>query len=118
MQLKAPASRIGILSPQEITEVTNQSALVSKYNQSIDRESAYEILNEKLSEAAGEEVEEEKPKKTSKPEKEEKSIIEKMSENTMVRQVGRTVVREVARGLLGVLGLGGTSKRKKKSGWF
>lgn len=118
VHLKAPASRIGILSPQEITEVTNQSALVSKYNQSIDRESAYEILNEKLSEAAGEEVEEEKPKKTSKPEKEEKSIIEKMSENTMVRQVGRTVVREVARGLLGVLGLGGTSKRKKKSGWF
>ena len=91
--------------------------MVAKYNQVIDRESAYEILNEKLSEASGEE-EVEKPKRTSKTEKEEKSIIEKMSENTMVRQVGRTVVREVARGLLGVLGLGGTTKRKKKSGWF
>ena len=34
----------------------------------------------------------------------------------MVRQVGRTVMKEVARGLLGVLGLGGSSKRKK--GWF
>ncbi len=33
----------------------------------------------------------------------------------MVRQVGRTVMKEVARGLLGVLGLGG---KKKKSGWF
>jgi len=31
----------------------------------------------------------------------------------MVRQVGRTVMKEVARGLLGVLGLGG-----KKKGWF
>ena len=33
----------------------------------------------------------------------------------MVRQVGRTVMKEVARGLLGVLGLGGN---KKKGGWF
>ena len=32
----------------------------------------------------------------------------------MVRQVGRTVFKEVARGLLGILGLGG----KKKGGWF
>jgi hypothetical protein len=47
--------------------------------------------------------------------KEEKSTIEKISENTMVRQVGRTVMKEVARGLLGVLGLGG---KKKKGGWF
>ena len=77
-------------------------------NIGIDR--AFEILNKKLQEAA--EVEEEKPEKKSK--KEEKSTIEKISENTMVRQVGRTVFKEVARGLLGVLGLGG----KGKKGWF
>lgn len=118
VHLKAPASRIGVLDQQEINSVVSASSLVSKYNQVIDRESAYEILNEKLSEASGDESEVEKPKKTSKSEKDDKSIIEKMSENTMVRQVGRTVVREVARGLLGVLGLGGTTKRKKKSGWF
>ena len=118
VHLKAPASRIGVLDQQEINSVISASSLVSKYNQVIDRESAYEILNEKLSEASRDESEVEKPKKTSKSEKEDKSIIEKMSENTMVRQVGRTVVREVARGLLGVLGLGGTTKRKKKSGWF
>lgn len=115
VHLKAPASRIGILNQQEINEVVGTSNLVAKYNQVIDRESAYEILNEKLSEASREE-QKEKPKKSSTT-KEEKSILEKASENTLVRQVGRTVVREVARGLLGVLGLGG-STRKKKSGWF
>ena len=45
------------------------------------------------------------------------STLEKISENTLVRQVGRTVMKEVARGLLGVLGLGGNSKNKKGS-WF
>jgi len=114
VHLKAPASRIGVLTQPEISGIVNSSQLVSKYNDVVDRESAYEILNAKLSEAAGEE-EEEAPKTTP---KNEKSVIEKVSENTMVRQVGRTVMREVTRGLLGVLGLGGTTKSKKKSSWF
>jgi len=33
--------------------------------------------------------------------------------------VGRTVARELTRGLLGVLGLGGSSSsRRKKTNWF
>lgn len=112
VHLKAPASRIGVLNSQEIAEVTAKSQVISKYNQIIDRESAYEILNEKLNE-----VSEENSNKEPKSKKTEKSTIEKMSENTMVRQVGRTVVREITRGLLGVLGLGG-STRRRKSKWF
>ena len=109
--LRAPMSRIGILTPEEIDQTVASSLIAAKYNEVIDRESAFEILNKKLQEAA-EVEEEEKPEKKSK--KEEKSTIEKISENTMVRQVGRTVFKEVARGLLGVLGLGG----KGKKGWF
>lgn len=119
VHLRAPMSRIGVLNEQELNESINASKLVAKYNENIDRESAFEILTAKLKEAANEEEaeeEEEKPsKKASKP---EKSIIEKASENTMVRQIGRTVFKEVARGLLGVLGLGGTTKKRKKSSWF
>jgi DNA helicase HerA-like ATPase len=110
--LRAPMSRIGILTPEEIDQTVASSLIAPKYNEVIDRESAFEILNKKLQEAAEVEEEEEKPEKKSK--KEEKSTIEKISENTMVRQVGRTVFKEVARGLLGVLGLGG----KGKKGWF
>jgi DNA helicase HerA-like ATPase len=110
--LRAPMSRIGILNPEEIQQIVSASSIAPKYNEVIDRESAFEILNKKLQESQGTEAEEKAEKKSG---KEEKSTIEKLSENTMVRQVGRTVMKEVARGLLGVLGLGG---KKKKGSWF
>lgn len=117
VHLKAPSSRIGTLTEQELNNVISSSKLTGKYNNVVDRESAHEILSNKLKEAAS--IEEEKSSSKSsgnKKEKAEKSVLEKASENTLVRQMGRTVVREVARGLLGVLGLGGSSRRKK--GWF
>jgi uncharacterized protein len=107
--LRAPMSRIGVLTAEEIDEIVSVSAIASKYNEVIDRESAFEILNAKLT--SNDEGEKPQNRRSTKV---EKSTIEKISENTMVRQVGRTVVKEVARGLLGVLGLGG----KKKGGWF
>lgn len=112
--LRAPMSRIGVLSSEEIQQIVSSSSIATKYNEVIDRESAFEILSAKLNSTA-EENNEEKPQEKKKPAKEEKSTIEKLSENTMVRQVGRTVMKEVARGLLGVLGLGGN---KKSKGWF
>jgi uncharacterized protein len=111
--LRAPKSRMGVLVPEEIARVISWSPLAPKYNETIDRESAYEILEAKLKQAAQEEVEEEvieRPKR--KAEKEEPSVIERMSKNTMARQVGNTIVRELTRGLLGVLGLGGKSKKR------
>lgn len=110
--LRAPMSRIGVLSSDEIQEIVNKSAIATKYNEEIDRESAFEILSKKLHDTPSEEETERVNSK-----KEEKSTLEKISENTLVRQVGRTVMKEVARGLLGVLGLGGNSKNKKGS-WF
>lgn len=119
VHLRAPMSRMGVLTEEELDRVISGSRLTDKYNDDVDRESAYEILEAKMRNAAAtkEEEEEELPlprKKTQ--EKEQPSVIEKLSKNTMVRQVGRTVMREVARGLLGVLGLGGGGK-KRKSGW-
>ena len=55
--LRAPMSRMDILNEQELKEVIDNSRLIPKYNESIDRESAYEILNEKI------ELAEEKAKK-------------------------------------------------------
>jgi DNA helicase HerA-like ATPase len=111
--LRAPESRMDILTPSEIEAIINRSALVRKYNREVDSESAYEILTAKLQEAANEEEEEKASDK--KKGGEEKGFIEKALDNTLTRQIGRTVAREVTRGLLGVLGLGGKSKRK---GWF
>jgi len=46
--LRAPESRMDILSPSEIASINGASELVRKYSQEIDRESAYEILNRKV----------------------------------------------------------------------
>ena len=117
--LRAPKSRMGVLNADELQRIVNSSLLVTKYNEVLDRESAYEMLEAKLHNAKveNEEEEVEEPKPRKRAEKEEPSVIERMTKNTMVRQVGNTVVRELARGILGVLGLGGKSSRSKK-GFF
>jgi DNA helicase HerA-like ATPase len=46
--LRAPVSRMDILSGAEIDLINSSSELVRKYSGEIDRESAYEILNKKI----------------------------------------------------------------------
>ena len=46
--LRAPQSRMDILADDEIEEIVRSSRLVPKYNEMIDRESAYEMLNRKI----------------------------------------------------------------------
>jgi CRISPR/Cas system CMR-associated protein Cmr3 (group 5 of RAMP superfamily) len=46
--MRFPFSRMDILLPNEINGLISNSALVNKYNQEIDRNSAYEILQERL----------------------------------------------------------------------
>lgn len=106
--LCAPKSRMDILDESEINDLVNSSAQVKKYNEVIDRESAYEILNKKLESAIVEEQKTSYPTtKSSKPRrgKPQKSTIEKVIDSSFTKQVGRTLVRELARGLLGVLGI-------------
>ena len=49
--LRAPVSRMDILTQDELTYLNRSSSLVQKYSQVIDRESAYEILSGKVSDA-------------------------------------------------------------------
>ncbi|NNF18516.1 MAG: DUF853 family protein [Flavobacteriaceae bacterium] len=46
--LRAPMSRMDVLTSTELEEVIDNSKLVRKYNEVIDRESAYELLTEKI----------------------------------------------------------------------
>jgi len=113
VMLCSPRSRMDVLTPTEIDNIVNQSKLVKKYNQTIDSQSAYEILTAKLNEA------EEKSKTTPAPGKkapQEKSVIDEVLDNPITKQVGRTAASIITRSLLGALGLGGRSS--KKSSWF
>jgi len=56
--LRAPMSRMDILSENEIQEINKNSKLVKKYSELIDRESAYEMLNKKIAVIEKEEAEE------------------------------------------------------------
>ena len=49
--LRAPMSRMDILNETELNTLLDDSKLVMKYNETIDRESAYEMLNEKIKKA-------------------------------------------------------------------
>ncbi|MEZ4979880.1 MAG: helicase HerA-like domain-containing protein, partial [Chitinophagales bacterium] len=108
--MRAPQTRMDILSDSEIDQIVKSSPLVNKYNEVIDNKSAYEILNAKIEKAQEAEQqaklkeEQEKAKKPSTRTKKELGTMEKISKNTLVRQIGRTVFKEIARGLLGVLG--------------
>jgi DNA helicase HerA-like ATPase len=117
--LVPPRSRMDILSEDEINKLVSGSKLVKKYEQVEDSESAYEILTAKLEEAAQKSAEEEEAKEEAKPSrKQEKSTIEKVLDNSVTRQIGRTAANVITRSLLGALGLGGRSTRRKKSSWF
>jgi len=54
--LRAPMSRMDILTEAELKSLLSESKLVKKYNDTIDRESAYEMLNRKIELAQHEEA--------------------------------------------------------------
>ena len=56
--LRAPMSRMDILTPAELNAINTNSMLVQKYSQVIDRESAYEILGRKVTDIRKAESEE------------------------------------------------------------
>jgi hypothetical protein len=115
--MRAPESRMDILTPVEIDTIIGNSALARKYNQVVDRESAYEILRDKI--AAAHSAQPSETTNETKAEKEEPSVFETIAKDPLARQIGRTVARELTRGLLGVLGLGGSrTTTRKKTGWF
>ncbi len=121
--LRAPQSRMDVLTDKEIKDIMKKSEIIKKYNIEVDRESAYEILGEKIELAKKEEHQEEikkqqekAAKSTSRSKKKEKSMLENVMDNTATRQIGRTVARELTRGLLGALGVK-TSSRRRRSLW-
>jgi DNA helicase HerA-like ATPase len=70
--MRAPMSRMDILTESEIQEINSKSKLVKKYSEVIDRESAYEMLvkkiavaQEQVSETQGQKQENNEPSTTS-----------------------------------------------------
>lgn len=109
--IRPPQSRMDILSEQEIDSLVLKSKIAVKYNTVVDSQSAYEILTDKLNDAARKEEqqkeEEQEEKKTTT--KKEKGFFD----NPTVKSMTRTAGNQIVRGLLGVLGLGGKGRSRK-----
>ncbi|GAA4240222.1 MULTISPECIES: helicase HerA-like domain-containing protein [Winogradskyella] len=104
--LRAPMSRMDILTESELASLLAQSKLAKKYNQEIDRDSAYEMLNKKIKEAEAEEV-----KQKAKEEKEALKRAESKRKTSSTRRQStrmNPIVKvltsaTVIRGVLGIL---------------
>lgn len=121
--LVAPRSRMDVLEDSELASLVGSSLIKDKYSEEIDRESAYEILNQKIENSKEEQAENSLQSEKQVVEmssvsksrvKEEKSTIEKVVNSP----AGKIVVKEITRGLLGVLGLKSTTSRRKKGLFF
>jgi len=98
--MRAPMSRMDVLTEGEITEINSKSKLVKKYSEEIDRESAYELLTKKIEEA--------NQQAEAQAEEENQSEERKSSEPSTASVIGKSVVKVVTsatfiRGVFGVL---------------
>ncbi|MGA9637062.1 helicase HerA-like domain-containing protein [Flavobacterium sp.] len=101
--LRAPMSRMDVLTESEVQEINNQSKLVKKYSELIDRESAYELLNKKITEteklAKQEAQKKEELKTTKKQETQGPSTTEVVGKSVLKVLTSATFIR----GFFGIL---------------
>ena len=124
--LRAPQSRMDVLTQSEINQIMGKSRIKAKYDEVINRESAYEILTGKIETAQSEEVQrklqeqQQEVPTTRASGRPEKSTFEKVMDSQVTKQIGRTVAQTLTRGLLGVLGIKTSTSRSttRKNSWW
>ena len=109
--LAPPRSRIGPLDPAERQEIYGRSPLKGRYDEPVDRESAYELLKkreEELAQKQAQAAREEAERKAADQEKKGAGGSRRQSTGeaffkSMVRTIGTQIGRSIARGILGSL---------------
>jgi DNA helicase HerA-like ATPase len=110
--MKPPLSRIGVLTPAELDGLIANSEIKAKYSEVVDRESAYELLNKKIENATVEAGEVAATSSSAEKEEEGGGFFDAIGD-AINSPVGKMITKEVTRGLLGVLGLKGTTTRRR-----
>jgi DNA helicase HerA-like ATPase len=102
--IRPPASRIGPAAPEERARAAAASPLAGRYDQAVDRDSAYEILKRRAKEDLGrqqsaqrqEEVQAAQPRVG----RGRQTVVEAMA-TSMARSIGSQIGRQIIRGILG-----------------
>ncbi|MTG97044.1 MULTISPECIES: helicase HerA-like domain-containing protein [Myroides] len=106
--MRAPMSRMDILSQAEIDDIISKSKLTPKYNEYFDRESAYEILTAKLEQLESEKENNKTPSKTS-------STSSKSDNSDLTKGILKVVTSATfIRGAFGILNKMMNNNKKKK----
>jgi uncharacterized protein len=110
--LAPPTSYMGSLSDTEYKNQLEQSELFKKYQESVDPQSAFEILNERIKSAnenkETQESENNPPPKT----RVEKSTFDQVINSPITKQIGKEIVRGVFGMLFGTTPRRSTAKRR------
>jgi DNA helicase HerA-like ATPase len=108
-----PASRMAPLTPDELEADIRQSDLIAEYGQSIDRESAREMLAARMARATPVETAAGRPAPRGRtPQSAGGKLLGSLSS-----AIGRTVGREVIRGLFGLLGAKPPRTGRRRTRW-
>ncbi len=114
--LTPPRALMGPLDADTYQALVSSSQMTTKYSETIDSESAYEILTKRVNEKLAEEEEvkqqQAEAKEAAVKEKNEKSMIEEVIKAPITRQIGK----EIVRGIFGMLI--GKKPRSRKGGIF
>lgn len=104
--IRPPSSRMGPITKKERAAILSASDVGEKYDETIDRESAYEVLKERAEDIARQEekarLREEKTRSRSKAKPRRRSNRQSVSEAAF-KTAARTLARELVRGVLGSL---------------
>ena len=99
-----PSSQIGPITPEQRTELLARSPFHGRYDEEIDRASAYEMLKQKTEQQQQEKLEEKEAKAEKKASggRQRQSVTEALLKNA-ARSIGTTVGRQIVRGIMGSL---------------
>ncbi|PWJ85363.1 hypothetical protein C7441_103219 [Pseudaminobacter salicylatoxidans] len=115
--IRPPSSRIGPLTPEERQKVMAVSPVAGQYDQMMDRESAFEMLQKRAGQSQAEAQQEgsgwtlpdfggdsqQGGRNGSRPRASNRQSVAEAAIKSVVRSVGSTLGRELVRGILGVL---------------
>ncbi|MGK0427006.1 MAG: DNA helicase HerA-like ATPase [Ulvibacter sp.] len=102
--LRAPMSRMDVLDDDELKDLTKNSKLVKKYSEEVDRESAYELLIEKIETAEKEEVKAKVAKEKKAAERSSSRSTRSSNNSTQKSIIKALTSPTVIRSILGILG--------------
>ena len=118
-RLIPPTSRMAPLTSEELQADIRSSDLLAEYGQTVDRDSAREMLARRIEKAAEMPSTPAAPAAPAKPAKMSKTskVLGGAVLGSLAATVGRTVGREMVRGLFGLLGAKPPRKRRRTTRW-